>query len=194
MEILDILIIGGGPIGLNCALEAQKNNLTYMIIEKGTIVNSLYHYPLYMRFFSTAEKLEIGGIPFISPAPKPGRQEALEYYQGIARQKEINIRLYEKVLKVSKTGDIFDIETSKAVYKAKNVIISTGFYDIPNLMDVPGENLLKVKHYYTEPYPYAQQKIVVVGSSNSAVDAALETYRKGSDVTMIVRHSEISKT
>lgn len=193
MEILDILIIGGGPIGLNCALEAQKNNLTHLIIEKGTIVNSLYHYPLYMRFFSTAEKLEIGGIPFISPAPKPGRQEALEYYQGIARQKQVNINLYEKALKVSKTGDLFEIETSKAIYKAKNVIISTGFYDIPNLMDIPGENLPKVKHYYTEPYPYAQQKMVIVGSSNSAVDAALETYRKGAEVTMIIRHSEISK-
>ncbi|WP_419870277.1 YpdA family putative bacillithiol disulfide reductase [Chryseobacterium sp. CT-SW4] len=194
MEILDILIIGGGPIGLNCALEAQKNNLSYLIIEKGTIVNSLYNYPLYMRFFSTAEKLEIAEIPFICAAPKPGRQEALEYYQGITRQKELNIHLYEKVLNVSKDNGVFDIVTSKSRYKAKNVIISTGFYDIPNLMNIPGEDLPKVKHYYTEPYPYAQQKIVVVGSSNSAVDAALETYRKGAEVTMIIRHSEISKS
>lgn len=194
MEILDILIIGGGPIGLNCALEAQKNNLTYLIIEKGTIVNSLYHYPLYMRFFSTAEKLEIDGIPFISAAPKPGRQEALEYYQGIARQKNINIHLYEKVLKVSKNNEVFEIETSKSKYLAKNVIISTGFYDIPNIMNIPGENLPKVQHYYTEPYPYAKQKIVVIGSSNSAVDAALETYRKGAEVTMIIRHSGISES
>lgn len=193
MEILDILIIGAGPIGLNCALEAKKNNLSYLIIEKGTIVNSLYNYPLYMKFFSTAEKLEIAEIPFISAAPKPGRQEALEYYQGIARQKNININLYEKVLKVSKSGNIFEIETSKSKYAAKNVIISTGFYDIPNLMNIPGENLEKVKHYYTEPYPYAQQKIVVIGSSNSSVDAALETYRKGAEVTMIIRNSEISE-
>lgn len=192
MEILDILIIGGGPIGLNCALEAKRNNLTYLIIEKGTIVNSLYHYPLYMRFFSTADKLEIAGIPFISAAPKPGRQEALEYYQGIARQKEINIYLYEKVLHITKKDGIFEIETSKSKYRAKNAVISTGFYDIPNLMDIPGEHLPKVKHYYTEPYPYARQKIVVVGSSNSSVDAALETYRKGAEVTMIIRHSEIS--
>ncbi|MDR2238751.1 MAG: YpdA family putative bacillithiol disulfide reductase [Chryseobacterium sp.] len=192
MEILDILIIGGGPIGLNCALEAEKNNLSYLIVEKGTIVNSLYHYPLYMRFFSTAEKLEIDHIPFISTAPKPGRQEALEYYQGIARQRNLNINLYEKVLKVSKADGIFDIVTSKASYRAKHVIISTGFYDIPNLMNIPGEDLPKVKHYYTEPYPYARQKVLVVGSSNSAVDAALETYRKGADVTMIIRHSEIS--
>ncbi|MDY0931398.1 YpdA family putative bacillithiol disulfide reductase [Chryseobacterium sp. CFBP8996] len=193
MEILDILIIGAGPIGLNCALEAKKNNLKYLIIEKGTIVNSLYNYPLYMRFFSTAEKLEIAEIPFISAAPKPGRQEALEYYQGIARQKNININLYEKVLKVSKDGNIFEVETSKSKYAAKNVIISTGFYDIPNLMNIPGEDLEKVKHYYTEPYPYAKQKIVVIGSSNSSVDAALETYRKGAEVTMIIRNSEISE-
>jgi len=193
MEILDILIIGGGPIGLNCALEAQENNLSYLIIEKGTIVNSIYNYPLYMKFFSTAEKLEIAGIPFISTAPKPGRQEALEYYQGITRQRNININVYEKVEKVSKERNIFEIETSKGKYFAKNVIISTGFYDIPNLMNIPGENLEKVKHYYTEPYPYAKQKIVVVGSSNSSVDAALETYRKGAEVTMIIRHSEISK-
>lgn len=193
MEILDILIIGAGPIGLNCALEAKKNNLNYLIIEKGTIVNSLYNYPLYMRFFSTAEKLEIDEIPFITTAPKPGRQDALEYYQGIARQKNININLYERVLKISKNNGIFEVETSKGKYSAKNVIISTGFYDIPNLMNIPGENLPKVKHYYTEPYPYAKQKIVVVGSSNSSVDAALETYRKGAEVTMIVRHSEISK-
>ena len=193
MEIVDILIIGAGPIGLNCALEAKKNNLSYLIIEKGTIVNSLYNYPLYMRFFSTAEKLEIAEIPFISAAPKPGRQEALEYYQGIARQKNLNINLYEKVLNVFKKEEIFEIETSKSKYLAKNVIISTGFYDIPNLMNIPGEHLEKVKHYYTEPYPYAKQKVVVVGSSNSSVDAALETYRKGAEVTMIIRHSEISK-
>ncbi|RKT01503.1 YpdA family putative bacillithiol disulfide reductase [Chryseobacterium defluvii] len=194
MEILDILIVGGGPIGLNCALEAQKNNLSYLIIEKGTIVNSLYHYPLYMRFFSTAEKLKIDGIPFISTAPKPGRQEALEYYQGIARQKNINIHLYEKVLNISKTHELFEIETSKSKYLSKNVIISTGFYDIPNMMNIPGENLPKVKHYYTEPYPYAKQKVVVIGSSNSAVDAALETYRKGAEVTMLIRHSGISES
>lgn len=193
MEILDILIIGAGPIGLNCAIEAQKNNLTYLIIEKGTIVNSLYNYPLYMRFFSTAEKLEIDNVPFISTAPKPGRQDALEYYQGIARQKTLHIHLYEKALHVSKNDDLFTIETTKGNYRAKNVVIATGFYDIPNLMNIPGENLPKVKHYYTEPYPYARQKIVVVGSSNSSVDAALETYRKGADVTMIIRHSEISK-
>ena len=193
MEILDVLIIGAGPIGLNCALEAEKNGLSYVIIEKGTIVNSLYNYPVYMRFFSTADKLEIAEIPFITTSPKPGRQDALEYYQGIARQKALKIKLYEEVLKISK-NEIFEIETSKSKYLAKNVIIATGFYDIPKLLNVPGENLPKVKHYYTEPYPYANQKVVVIGASNSAVDAALETYRKGADVTMIIKGSEISNS
>ena len=193
MEILDVLIIGAGPIGLNCALEAEKNGLSYVIIEKGTIVNSLYNYPLYMRFFSTADKLEIAEIPFITTSPKPGRQDALEYYQGIARQKALKIKLYEKVVNISK-NERFEIQTSKAKYLAKNVIIATGFYDIPKLLNVPGEHLPKVKHYYTEPYPYANQKIVVIGASNSAVDAALETYRKGADVTMIIKGSEISNS
>ncbi|WP_332022753.1 YpdA family putative bacillithiol disulfide reductase [Kaistella sp.] len=193
MEILDVLIIGAGPIGLNCALEAEKNGLSYVIIEKGTIVNSLYNYPLYMRFFSTADKLEIAEIPFITTSPKPGRQDALEYYQGIARQKELKIKLYEKVLHISK-NERFEIQSSKAKYLAKNVIIATGFYDIPNLLNIPGENLPKVKHYYTEPYPYANQKVVIIGASNSAVDAALETYKKGAEVTMIIKGSEISKS
>ncbi len=193
MKLYDIIIIGGGPIGLNCALEAEKAGLTYLIIEKGTIVNSLFNYPLYMTFFSTADKLEIADIPFITTSPKPGRRDALEYYQGIARQKNIMINLYEEVLKITKEEN-FLVETTKNNYVAKKVIIATGFYDIPNLMNVEGENLPKVKHYYSEPYPYANQKIAVIGSSNSAVDAALETYRKGAEVTMIIRHAEISKS
>ena len=193
MEILDVLVIGAGPIGLNCALEAEKNGLSYVIIEKGTIVNSLYNYPLYMRFFSTADKLEIAEIPFITTSPKPGRQDALEYYQGIARQKALKIKLYEKVINISR-NELCEIQTSKAKYLAKNVIIATGFYDIPKLLNVPGEHLPKVKHYYTEPYPYANQKVVVIGASNSAVDAALETYRKGAEVTMIIKGSEISNS
>lgn len=193
MKLYDVIIIGGGPIGLNCALEAEKANLTYLILEKGTIVNSLYNYPLYMTFFSTADKLEIAEIPFISTAPKPGRREALEYYQGIARGKNLNIHLYEEVLNLQKNEN-FIVKTSKSEYFAKNVIIATGFYDFPNLIHVPGENLPKVFHYYNEPYPFARQKVVVVGSSNSAVDAALETYRKGAEVTMIIRNSEFSKS
>ena len=146
-----------------------------------------------MTFFSTADRLEIDDIPFITTKPKPGRQDALEYYQGIARAKEINIRPYEKVINIQKST-FFQVETSKQIYFAKNVIIATGFYDIPNLMDIPGEDLPKVKHYYTEPYPYAFQNVVVIGSSNSSVDAALEIYRKGGNVTMIIRSNEISKS
>lgn len=193
MELYDVLIVGGGPIGLACALEAKKNQLRYIVIEKGTVANSLFHYPLYMTFFSTADRLEIDEIPFITAKPKPGRQDALEYYQGIARAKDINIRTYEKVINIEKST-FFQVETSKQIYFAKNVIIATGFYDIPNLMDIPGEDLPKVRHYYTEPYPYAFQNVVVIGSSNSAVDAALEIYRKGGNVTMIIRHNEISKS
>lgn len=193
MELFDVLIVGGGPIGLACALEAKKKQLKYIVIEKGTVANSLYNYPLYMTFFSTADRLEIDDIPFITTKAKPGRQDALEYYQGIARQKEINIKSYEKVIGI-RESTFFQVETNKQIYFAKNVIIATGFYDIPNLMNIPGENSPKVKHYYTEPYPYAFQNVVVVGSSNSAVDAALEIYRKGGNVTMIVRNNEISKS
>ncbi len=192
MKNWDVIIVGAGPIGLNCALEVEKAGLSYLIIEKGTIVNSLFNYPLYMTFFSTAEKLEIAGIPFISTAPKPGRREALEYYQGIARQREIRLHLYEEVQTVEKRKEGFQVKTNKAEYAAAHVILATGFYDIPKLMNIPGEDLPKVKHYYSEPYPYAAQKVVVIGGSNSAVDAALETYRKGAEVTMIVRHQTIS--
>ncbi|MDO5607128.1 MAG: YpdA family putative bacillithiol disulfide reductase [Capnocytophaga sp.] len=193
MEKVDILIVGGGPIGINCAVEAVKSGLSYIIIEKGTVVNSLFNYPLYMRFFSSADKLEIDDIPFISTAPKPGRQDALEYYQGIVRQKKLNIRLYEKVTEVRQENGLFSVKTTKNSYFASNVVIATGFYGIPNLMNVPGEHLPKVKHYYTEPYPYVNQNIVVVGASNSAIDVALETYRKGASVTMIVKSGEISE-
>lgn len=178
---------------MNCALEAEKAGLSYLIIEKGTIVNSLYNYPLYMTFFSTADKLEIADIPFISTAPKPGRREALEYYQGISRGRNINIHLYEEVLEINRS-EIFQVKTTKDNYQAKNVVIATGFYDFPNMMNVKGEDLPKVFHYYKEPYPFANQKVVVIGSSNSSVDAALETYRKGADVTMIIRNSAFSKS
>lgn len=192
MDKLDVVIVGAGPIGLNCALEAEKHGLSYLVIEKGTIVNSIYRYPLYMRFFSTAERLEIAQIPFITTTPKPGRQDALEYYQSIARSRNLKMHLYEKVLNVNKINNEFEIITSKGKYLSSNVIVATGFYDIPQYLHVAGENLPKVHHYYTEPYPYACQKVVVVGASNSAVDAALETYRKGAEVTMIIRGDVIS--
>jgi len=192
MDIYDIVIIGGGPIGLACAIEAKKAGLTYLVLEKGCLVNSLFNYPQHMTFFSTSEKLEIGNVPFVSINPKPKRLEALEYYRRVQQQFDLNVRLFEEVLEVNRIADFFLIQTIKGQYQAKHVIVATGFYDKPNLIHIPGEDLPKVKHYYHDPHYYANQRVVVIGSSNSSVDAALETYRKGAQVTMVVRHHEIS--
>ena len=192
-EILDVLIIGAGPIGIACALECKKNNLRYVVVEKGTLTNSLYHYPLNMTFFSTSEKLEINDSPFISNNPKPTRNEALEYYRRVTTSNELQVNLYEKIVSVEKDGERFKIESDKQTYRAKQVIVSTGFYDIPNLLNVPGEDLPKVQHYYKEAHPFVMQKIIVVGASNSSVDAALEIWRKGGDVTMVVRGPAIGE-
>ncbi|TKK66147.1 YpdA family putative bacillithiol disulfide reductase [Ilyomonas limi] len=194
MSKYDVLIIGGGPIGLACGIAAKKAGLSYIIIEKGALVNSLYNYPLFMTFFSTSERLEIGGVPFMSMAPKPGRQEAIEYYRRVKQFYGLQINLFEKVESVKKEGEQhFIVTTSRGQYEAKNVIVSTGFYDIPVMMNVPGEDLPKVKHYYKEPHFYAFQNVLVVGANNSAVDAALETWRRGANVTMVIRGSEIGR-
>jgi thioredoxin reductase (NADPH) len=190
--MLDILIIGGGPIGIACGLAAQKVGLSFLIVEKGCLVNSLYNYPSTMTFFSTSEKLEIGGIPFVTISNKPTRAEALEYYRRVATSNHLPINLFEEVTGLKKDGDVFKITTSKASYQAKKVILCTGFYDIAVKLDIPGEDLPKVKHYYKDPHFYAMQKVVVVGSSNSAIDVALETYRKGADVTLVIRGDEVS--
>lgn len=190
-DTYDIVIIGGGPIGIACGLEAEKHGLTYVILEKGCLVNSLYHYPTNMTFFSTSEKLELDGIPFISNNPKPRKAEALEYYRRIATSNQVNIHLFEKVTEIKSNSTIKEVITTKDFYKAKNVVIATGFYDIPNYIGVQGEELPKVAHYYNDPHYYATQKTIIVGASNSAVDAALEIYRKGGEVTMIVRAEDI---
>jgi thioredoxin reductase (NADPH) len=188
----DLIIIGGGPIGLACGLEAQSAGLNYVVLEKGCIVNSLYNYPANMTFFSTSDRLEIGDVPFVSNNAKPTRSEALEYYRRVAIHRKVKIKLFEEVQNVSKNeSDFYDIQTSKSTYQTKSIVIATGFYDIPYLMNVEGENLPKVTHYYEEPHFYALQKVVVVGANNSAVDAALETWRKGADVTMIIRNKEV---
>ncbi|AMM51822.1 hypothetical protein TH61_12420 [Rufibacter sp. DG15C] len=189
----EVVIIGGGPIGLACGIEAQQAGLSYVILEKGCLVNSLYNYPQTMTFFSTSEKLEIGGVPFISDNPKPRRAEALEYYRRVTLKFGLNVHLFEEVQHVEKVQNQFQVQTSKARYTAHHVIVSTGFYDLPALMDVPGEDLPQVTHYYQDPHYYALQKVVVVGASNSSVDAALETYRKGAQVTMVVRAPEIGQ-
>jgi thioredoxin reductase (NADPH) len=190
--MLDILIIGGGPIGIACGLAAKKAGLSYLIVEKGCLVNSLYNYPSTMTFFSTSEKLEIGGIPFVTISNKPVRAEALEYYRRVATSNHMPINLFEEVTGITKDEDGYTIKTIKATYRAKNVILSTGFYDIAVNLDIPGEHLPKVQHYYKDPHYYAMQKVVVVGSSNSAIDVALETYRKGAEVTLVIRGNEVS--
>lgn len=193
MQPLDVIIVGGGPIGINCALEAQKAGLSYLIIEKGCLVNSLYNYPKNMRFFSSSDLLEIGRVPFISKEVKPNRDEALEYYRRIVSLNVLKINLFERVVAIEKSNNLFNITTDKDAYRAQNVVVATGFYDIPNRMGVSGESLPKVAHYYNDPHYYACQKVAVVGASNSAVDAALECWRKGAEVTMIVRGDAIGR-
>ncbi len=190
-KIFDLIIIGAGPIGLACAIEAKKAGLAYLIVEKGCLVNSIYHYPANMMFFSTSERLEIGEVPFISHSPKPNRMEALEYYRRVCSSWDLSVNLYEEVKTVKSKNDWFEIITSKNQYITKTIVLALGFYDMPYPLNVPGEDLPKVKHYYDEPHPYFRQKIVVVGAANSAVDVALETWRKGAEVTMIIRESGI---
>ncbi len=204
-----VIIVGGGPIGLACALEAQKNNISYLVLEKGCLVNSLYHYPVNMTFFSTSDRLEIGNVPFVSNNPKPTRNESLEYYRRVTQNFDVNIHLFEEVVQVTPArtypfgtggdersqttgaGTRFHVQSSKTNYTCDYVIVATGFYDIPYLLNIPGENLPKVTHYYSDPHFYAFQDVVVVGAMNSAVDAALETFRKGARVTMVVKGDAI---
>lgn len=190
----DVIIIGAGPIGLACGISAKEKKLDYLIVEKGTLVNSLFNYPLNMTFFSTSDRLEIGETPFISQQPKPTRSEALEYYRRVTTTEKLNVNLYEEIINIHKTNKGFSIETSKNKYSAKKIVIATGFYDFPYLLNIPGENLPKVKHYYSEPHPYFGMNLAIIGSANSAVDAALETYRKGAKkVTMIIREKHIGE-
>lgn len=191
-NIYDLVIIGGGPIGLACAIQAKKAGLKYVILEKGALVNSLYNYPVNMKFFSTSERLEIGNVPFVSNNPKPTRAEALEYYRRVVTSFDLKIHLFEKVTEIKKTASNFQIKSSKSVYESSNIVISTGFYDIPYLLNVKGEDLPKVKHYYDDPHYYAFQNVLVVGAANSAIDTALETWRKGANVTMVIRSDKIS--
>jgi thioredoxin reductase (NADPH) len=186
-----VIIIGAGPIGLATGIQLKQRNIPFKIIEKGCLVNSLFNYPTNMTFFSTSDRLEIGGVPFISHGPKPTRSEALEYYRRVAESYELPIHLYEAVQALEGTDGDFTVTTDKDIYKASKVVVATGFYGSANMMNVPGEELPKVKHYYDEPHPYAWQKVLVVGGGNSAVDAALECYRAGAEVSMAIKYDTI---
>ncbi|MCL5027448.1 MAG: YpdA family putative bacillithiol disulfide reductase [Bacteroidetes bacterium] len=190
-NFFDIIIIGAGPIGLSCGIEAVKRKYSHLIIEKGCLVNSIFHYPANMTFFSTSERLEIGDVPFVSHGDKPTRREALEYYRRVKHAWNLNVKTYEKVVAIEEEKNKFAITSDKGKYFCKKLIISTGFFDKPNYLNIPGEELPKVKHYFDEAHPYAYLKLVVIGAANSAVDVALETYRRGSEVTMVIREDKI---
>ncbi|WP_020403663.1 YpdA family putative bacillithiol disulfide reductase [Gracilimonas tropica] len=189
-----VIIIGAGPIGLATGIALQEKNIDFKIIERGCLVNSLFNYPTNMTFFSTSDKLEIGNVPFISHGSKPTRAEALEYYRRVAEHYELPISLYETVTSMEGEDGNFTVTTDKDVYKAEKVIVATGFYGQANMMGVPGEDLPKVKHYYDEPHPYAWQKVLVIGGGNSGVDVALETWRSGAEVTMLLKYDGIKES
>ena len=187
----DLIIIGGGPTGINCAIEAKKAHLDYVILEKGVLVNSIFHFPANMTFFSTSKNLEIADVPFISHTDKPTRREALEYYRRLMESHDLAIDFDVEVNGMKKVDGKYELSTSEGTYQSKYVIVATGFYDKPNLMGVPGEDLPKVKHYYDEVHHYIRKKVLVVGGANSACDVALECWQKGADVTMAIRGTEL---
>lgn len=190
--MLDVAIVGAGPVGLACAIEAKRRGLEAVVVEKGSLVNSLIGYPTNMEFFSTPELIEIGGHPFATTAYKPTREEAIEYYRRVAEVEALSIRLYETVKSVEGDKGFFTIVTDRGHIEAEHVAIAIGFFDHPNPLGVPGADHAKVTHYYKEPYPYARQKVTVIGARNSAAKAALDCYRHGADVTLVVRDSVLS--
>jgi thioredoxin reductase (NADPH) len=196
-DLKDVIIIGAGPTGLACAIEAEKKHLNCLVIEKGCIVNSIQNFPVQMTFFTTPELLEIGGLPFVSSYEKPTRLEALKYYRRAADTYRLKLRLYETVLAVEGADGNFRVKTQTRAgvaceYRSKKIILATGYYDIPNLLKIPGEDLPKVAHYYTEAHPYYGMDVVVIGGKNSAAIAALDLYRHGARVTLVHRGAELS--
>ena len=192
MKLKDVIVIGGGPCGLSAAIELQKKGLEVLVIEKGSIVNSIYHYPTHQTFFSTSIKLSIGDIPFITAIDRPKRNDALVYYRKVAELKNIPINNYEKVEDVTRVGQDFNILTDKDEYQAANVVVATGYYDNPNRLGIEGEELPHVFHYFKEAHPYFRKKVVIIGGKNSSIDAALELERAGALVTVIYRGSDYS--
>lgn len=197
LKHLDVVVIGAGPTGLACAIDAKREGLLVCNIEKGCLCNSLYNYPTNMTFFTTPELLEIGDIPFPSAHPKPNRQEALEYYRRVTEHYDLDVRLYETVRRIHGSDGDFHVHTTDRIgeaheYCSRKLILATGYYDIANYLDVPGEELPKVTHYYKEPHPYFDSDVLVVGAKNSAAIAALELWRHGARVTLVHRGSGIS--
>jgi thioredoxin reductase (NADPH) len=190
--VVDVAIIGAGPVGLACAIEAKREGLRPLVIDKGALVNSILGYPARMEFFSTPDLIEIGGYPFPIQGYKPTREEALEYYRGVAAREALDVRLYERVLEVHGTRGDFTVHTTRTRHHARAIVVAIGFFDIPNLLGVPGETLPKVTHYYREPYPYVGQKVAVIGARNSAAKAALDLYRHGAEVTLVAREGAVS--
>jgi len=198
-SLYDVICIGAGPTGLACAIEAKRAGMRPLVIDKGSLCNSLYHYPVNMVFFTTPELLEIGDLPFVSAAEKPTRTEALKYYRKCVEHYELELRLGENVMRVEGTDGHFRIDTrvgngTSQEYTARKLIIATGYYDLPNRLGVPGEDLPHVSHYYTEPHPFWRQDVVVIGGKNSAAEAALDLYRSGARVTMVHRRAELGST
>lgn len=182
---------------MSCAIELQKQGINPLIIEKENIVNTIYNFPTHQVFFSSSDKLEIGGIPFITDKQKPVRNEALAYYRAVATRSKLRLHTFEKVLDITKDGSIFQVisensSLKKSIYKANHVIIATGYYDQPNFMNVPGEELNKVMHYFKESHPYYQKNVAIIGGKNSAVDATLELYKAGAHITVLYRGQKYS--
>src|SRR5215475_5315222 len=199
METYDLACIGAGPTGLACAIEAVRAGLKPILIDKGAICNSIYHYPVNMVFFTTPELLEIGDLPLVSPAEKPARVEALKYYRKAAEHYALKVKLYEQVTQLAGKNGHFIVSTKTArgderSYRSGKVVVATGYYDLPNKLGIPGENLPHVSHYYTEPHPFWRQDVVVIGAKNSAAEAALDLYRNGARVTMIHRQATLGST
>jgi len=191
-EIFDLLVVGAGPTGLACAIEAQKTGLRVVVVDKGCLCNSLFHYPAHMTFFTTPELLEIGGIPFPSPNQKPSRNEALQYYRQVAAYFKLDVRQYHRVDHLSGADGDFTVHLKDrfgrdSALRARKLVVATGYYDLPNYLNIPGEDLSKVYHYYDDPHPYAGMEVLVIGGKNSAAIAALELWRSGARVTLVHR-------
>jgi len=193
-EKLDAVVIGAGPVGLACALEIQRRGLTVVVVDKGALVNSIVGYPTNMEFFSTPELLEIGGYPFPMASYKPHREDALDYYQRVAASEKLPLRLYERVTGLRGEAGNFVVETTKGEIAARTVVVATGFFDVPNRLNIPGDTLPHVNHYYKEPYAHAGQDVVVIGAKNSSAKAALSLVRSGARVTLVVRGPEVSES